>query len=98
MSELRAHTHRHLDVMLAWVREYMDMNGRPPSIREIRDGLGISSTSVVDYRLRALARRGDIRRKSGPRHIGLTSDPECVTGRLFCPCCRSAQFLLARLP
>lgn len=36
--------------------------GYPPSIREIGDRVGISSTSVVDYNLRVLEREGLIRR------------------------------------
>ncbi|MCL4499158.1 MAG: transcriptional repressor LexA [Chloroflexi bacterium] len=34
----------------------------PPSVREIGDGVEITSTSVVDYNLKVLAKRGYIRR------------------------------------
>jgi repressor LexA len=40
----------------------VDERGYPPSIREIGDRVGISSTSVVDYNLRVLERDGYIRR------------------------------------
>src|SRR5579885_2262348 len=48
--------------ILKYIQEYVDERGYPPSIREIGDRVGISSTSVVDYNLRALERDGYIRR------------------------------------
>jgi repressor LexA len=48
--------------ILKYIQEYVDERGYPPSIREIGDRVGISSTSVVDYNLRALERDGFIRR------------------------------------
>lgn len=48
--------------ILAYIQDYVDDHGYPPSIREIGDRVGISSTSVVDYNLRALEREGLIRR------------------------------------
>lgn len=48
--------------ILAYIQQYLDDRGYPPSIREIGDRVGISSTSVVDYNLRALEREGLIRR------------------------------------
>ena len=48
--------------ILKYVEEYVDERGYPPSIREIGDRVGISSTSVVDYNLRVLEREGRIRR------------------------------------
>ncbi len=58
--------------MLGFIREYMQEHGYAPSIREIkseveREGLvrtasGNTSTSVVDYNLRALEEAGYIRR------------------------------------
>jgi len=48
--------------ILKYIQEYVDDRGYPPSIREIGDRVGISSTSVVDYNLRALERDGYIRR------------------------------------
>jgi len=48
--------------ILDFVAEYTSEHGYPPSIREIGQAAGISSTSVVDYNLRALERSGHIRR------------------------------------
>jgi repressor LexA len=48
--------------ILKYIELYVDERGYPPSIREIGDRVGISSTSVVDYNLRVLERDGYIRR------------------------------------
>ncbi len=48
--------------ILRYIQDYVGERGYPPSIREIGDRVGISSTSVVDYNLRALEREGLIRR------------------------------------
>jgi repressor LexA len=48
--------------ILDFLAEYTNDHGYPPSIREIGQAVGISSTSVVDYNLRALERGGLIRR------------------------------------
>jgi repressor LexA len=48
--------------ILAFVHSFVDDYSYPPSIRDILSGCGISSTSVVDYNLKALERAGYIRR------------------------------------
>ncbi|MBI3968985.1 MAG: repressor LexA, partial [Chloroflexi bacterium] len=48
--------------MLEFIREYGEENSRPPTVREIGQAVGISSTSVVDYNLRKLAQSGHIKR------------------------------------
>lgn len=48
--------------ILKYIEAYLDERGYPPSIREIGDRVGISSTSVVDYNLKLLERAGYIRR------------------------------------
>ena len=48
--------------ILKYIEDYVDERGYPPSIREIGDKVGITSTSVVDYNLRVLEREGRIRR------------------------------------
>jgi repressor LexA len=48
--------------ILKYIEAYVDERGYPPSIREIGDRVGISSTSVVDYNLKILEREGRIRR------------------------------------
>src|SRR5437870_3230209 len=49
--------------MLAFIRDYLEDHGRPPTVREIGLAVGISSTSVVDYNLRVLERDGHLRRE-----------------------------------
>lgn len=48
--------------ILDFIRQFMRDHSYPPSVREIGDGVEITSTSVVDYNLRVLAKRGYIRR------------------------------------
>lgn len=48
--------------ILDFIQSYDDEHGYPPSIRDIGQAVGISSTSVVDYNLRLLEREGYIRR------------------------------------
>jgi repressor LexA len=44
--------------MLAFIGEFVDENGYPPTIREIGKACDISSTSVVNYNLNKLEREG----------------------------------------
>jgi repressor LexA len=48
--------------ILGFLRSFLREKDYPPSIRDIQLGCGISSTSVVDYNLKALERLGFIRR------------------------------------
>ena len=48
--------------ILDFMREFINEHDYPPSIRDIQIGCDISSTSVVDYNLKALERLGQIRR------------------------------------
>jgi repressor LexA len=48
--------------ILDFIREFIDEHQFPPTIREIGETVGISSTSVVKYNLDALQRRGYIER------------------------------------
>lgn len=48
--------------ILEFLRSYIEEKDYPPSIREIQEACGISSTSVVDYNLRKLEEKGYIRR------------------------------------
>jgi repressor LexA len=48
--------------ILQFMRDFIDEHDYPPSIRDIQVGCQISSTSVVDYNLKALERLGYIRR------------------------------------
>ncbi len=48
--------------ILEFLRTFIEDKDYPPSIRDIQEGCGISSTSVVDYNLRKLEEKGFIRR------------------------------------
>ena len=48
--------------ILEFLRHYLQEHSYPPSVRDIQQGCGISSTSVVDYNLRILQREGFLRR------------------------------------
>ena len=52
------------EAVLGFIRSFWLARGYAPSVREIRDGVPLSSTSVVDYHLRRLERRGLVRRGS----------------------------------
>lgn len=68
--------------ILQFIRDHQVERGYPPTIREIGRAAGISSTSVVDYNLRVLARRGMIRRdREISRGLGL-AEQEATVSRL----------------
>jgi repressor LexA len=46
--------------ILTFIQDFIRKHDYPPSIRDIQDGCLISSTSVVDYNLKALERLGHI--------------------------------------
>ncbi len=62
--------------ILRFIRDFIRDKYYPPSIRDIQDGCSISSTSVVDYNLKALERLGRIRRdREVSRAIELVGGP-----------------------
>ncbi len=48
--------------IINFIREHQAERHFPPTVREIGNAVGISSTSVVDYHLKAIERAGRIRR------------------------------------
>jgi repressor LexA len=57
-----------LEVIRAWVNRF----GYPPSVREIGEAVGLNSTSSVSHQLRALQRKGYLRRDPNrPRAVGV---------------------------
>ena len=52
------------DCILEFIEEFLSENHYPPTVRDIQNGCGISSTSVVDYNLRILQREGYLRRQA----------------------------------
>jgi repressor LexA len=63
MSDPRALTKRQ-DEILRFLRDFTRDNGYPPSVREIGDAVGLSSSSTVHSHLRALENKGYVRRDS----------------------------------
>ncbi|MEU5900231.1 transcriptional repressor LexA [Streptomyces venezuelae] len=53
--------------IVAFIRSYTQANGYPPSMREIGQQVGLSSTSSVAHQLQALARKGYVRTGTDPR-------------------------------
>jgi len=49
--------------ILDYINGFLNANNYPPTVRDIMGGCGISSTSVVDYNLKALSEKGYIRRR-----------------------------------
>ena len=45
-------------LILDFIRSFIDEHGYPPTIRDIQKGCDVSSTSVVDYNLNVLRKRG----------------------------------------
>ena len=50
--------------MLAFIEEFIDEHGYPPTVRDIQYGCGLSSTSVVKYNLDRLSEGGYLTRDS----------------------------------
>jgi len=62
--------------MYAFLSDYINTNGYPPTVREIGEALDIPSTSLVSYYLKGLEERGLIDRESSiSRGIRLVSNP-----------------------
>ena len=63
--------------ILDFIRRFSREHGFPPTIREIGEQVGISSTSVVSYNLNALEKRNRIERdRSVSRGLRLVEHPE----------------------
>ncbi|WP_424232346.1 transcriptional repressor LexA [Actinophytocola sp.] len=77
-EELPVRQREVLDVIRTWVERF----GYPPSVREIGEAVGLTSTSSVAYQLRALEQKGYLRRDPNrPRAIGVLPpdmDPAAV--------------------
>lgn len=75
MKDQRRPSRRQRDI-LAFIRDFQQKRGFPPSIREIGEGVGLSSSSTVHSHLQQLSRKGYVQlNKSKPRSIELTDRP-----------------------
>lgn len=74
-SALTARQRTILNVIRASVNE----RGYPPSIREIGDAVGLTSTSSVAHQLRTLERKGYLRRDPNrPRAVDVRSQEDAA--------------------
>jgi repressor LexA len=65
--------------IMAFIREYLEAHNYPPTIREIGQAVGISSTSVVKYNLERLQEKGLIERSEEvSRGLKLKDGPSLV--------------------
>lgn len=65
--------------MLAFIEDFVEGNGYPPTHEEIRAGLNISSKSLVNYHLEALENAALITRSPNtPRGIRLAGESETI--------------------
>jgi len=63
--------------VLEVIRDWVGRLGYPPSVREIGEAVGLTSTSSVAHQLRALERKGYLRRDPNrPRAVGIRPAPE----------------------
>lgn len=61
--------------ILTFVQRYTESHGYPPSVREIGQAMGLTSSSTVHSHLEALARKGFLRRDpSKPRALEILRD------------------------
>ena len=80
-DELTTRQQRVLEV----IRDWLDRFGYPPSVREIGEAVGLNSTSSVAHQLRALERKGYLRRDPNrPRAVGVLP-PEADAEELHRP-------------
>jgi repressor LexA len=78
-SGLTPRQHRVLDV----IRDSVERRGYPPSMREIGEAVGLTSTSSVAHQLSTLERKGFLRRDANrPRavEVRVPAAPDDVTG------------------
>lgn len=72
--------------ILDYIAQFSEDHAYPPTIREIQEGLAISSTSVVDYNLKVLEQRNEIRRNRNiSRGIELTNRAPAGMGLVKVP-------------
>lgn len=77
---------RRQKAILDFIQDFTDVHSYPPTIREIQEGLGISSTSVVDYNLNVLEQRNEIRRNRNiSRGIELANRPNAASNIVQIP-------------
>lgn len=68
--------------ILTFIQRFADSHGYPPSVREIGQAMGLTSSSTVHSHLEALERKGYLRRDpSKPRALEILRDREGLAPR-----------------
>ena len=76
--------------ILAMIRQTVETRGYPPSVREIGEGVGLTSPSSVAHQLGALERMGYLRRDPNrPRALVVSEAPEAVSAAASAPALRA---------
>jgi repressor LexA len=69
--------------VLEVIRESVELRGYPPSVREIGDAVGLTSTSSVSHQLKALERKGLLRRDPNrPRAVDVRTPEDLAAAAL----------------
>jgi repressor LexA len=71
--------------VLEVIRDWVDRFGYPPSVREIGDAVGLTSTSSVHHQLRTLERKGYLRRDPNRTRAVDVRAPEDVATEVSVP-------------
>lgn len=72
--------------ILTFIQRYSDAHGYPPSVREIGQALGLTSSSTVHSHLTALEKKGYLRRDpSKPRALEILKDERDVPSKKVVP-------------
>src|SRR4051812_26464617 len=67
--------------VLEVIRDSVERRGYPPSMREIGEAVGLTSTSSVSHQLSTLQRKGFLRRDANrPRAVEVTMPGDDATG------------------
>ena len=66
-SFTRSNLNKTSELILDFVKNYINQNSYPPSVRDICQGAGIKSTSTVHSHLKRLEEQGQLEYKSGKR-------------------------------
>ena len=72
--------------ILTFIQRYTDAHGYPPSVREIGQALGLTSSSTVHSHLSALEKKGYLRRDpSKPRALEILKDEHDIPAKKVVP-------------
>lgn len=72
--------------ILTFIQRYGDAHGYPPSVREIGQALGLTSSSTVHSHLSALEKKGYVRRDpSKPRALEILKDEHAIPAKKVVP-------------